>query len=391
MNQAKKRVLVIGGGFMGLLAARRAARDPAVQVTILDRSPSFVFLPRLIDALGNPAFPKERYIASLETIAKRDGYTFIHGEALSINRADKFVTYQSHGRQEPDTFAYDALLYATGSRTKFFNTPGAMEFSCPLKSLDDLARVHARITQALERAAASTDVAEQRRALSFVVVGAGPSGVESVFALRSFVRAWCAEHTSTIGTLASYALVQAGPQILPGFPAKLVQGAMSVLAQERIMVYVGEAVTRVEQDQITTSLRRIVPASIVLWTAGVEPVLIKCEPEMHADGAGIIVDHALHVDQSHLAGGDASSYREQNVLIPKNAQTAMHMARVAAKNLSNCTGEHMPALYHYRALGNIITVGTTGFFDIRGFILKSSLVPFLRDFIYRVRMRQMVG
>lgn len=391
MNQAKKRIVVIGGGFMGLLAARNAAKDPSVQVTVLDRSPSFVFLPRLIDALGNPSFPKERYIASLEAVGKRDGFAFVHGEALSINRSEKFVTYQSHGRQEPDTLAYDALLYATGSRTKFFNTPGAADFSYPLKSLDDLARVHAHIAQVLERAHASTDVVEQRRLLSFVVVGGGPSGVESAFALRSFVRAWCAEHTSKIDTLASYALVQAGPQILPGFPAKLVQGAMAVLAHERITVYVGESVTRVEQDQITTSLRRVVPASTVLWTAGVEPIVIKCEPEMHTDGAGIIVDNALHVDQAHLAGGDATSYREQNVLIPKNAQTAMRMARVAAKNLSYCTSEQMPALYHYRALGNIITVGTTGFFDIRGFILRSSFVPLLRDLIYRLRMRQMVG
>ncbi len=243
--------------------------------------------------------------------------------------------------------------------------------------------------QALEKAVTSTDPVEKRRLLSFVVVGGGPSGIESIFALRSFVRTWCAKQAPALADLSSYAVVQAGPQILPGFPTKLVQGAMSVLARERMTVYVGEAVTRVEQDQITTSLRRVIPASVVLWTAGVEPVLVKCEPDMHADGGGVIVDNALHVDRAHLAGGDVSSYREQNVIIPKNAQTAMRMARVAAMNLSHSTNERMPALYHYRSLGSIITVGTTGFFDIRGFVFQSSLVPFLRDLIYRIRMRQM--
>jgi NADH dehydrogenase len=375
-----KRIVIIGGGFAGLSAAGALAkRGNDFQVILIDMRREFTFSPWLIDALAGEKSAKE-YTIDLEAISKREHFTFIQGVANRIDRDAKMVDVQ--GEKEAHSIGYDCLINCPGAKTAYYNIPGAKDHSLPLKNADDVSVIHERID----------DLVAKGTPLNIAVVGAGPSGVESLFALRSFVDQVCAKAGKPeLAKSSTFSLVQGAPQILPGFPNTIVDGTMRELGAKGFRVYLGEPVSEVTEEVVKTSKGSVIPANLVLWCAGIEANLVPVEPTVIADRAGYAIDRNLAIEPMVFSGGDAANYKETNVVIPKNAQTAMPMGVCLAENAARACQDLPPINFTYANRGNLIRLGETGFLDFRLFCLKTSLAPRIRNWFYKIRFTQMGG
>lgn len=386
-------IVIIGAGFVGLSTARRLRKLlPSATVTLIDQKDHFLFTPRLIDALEHPDYPRASLRADLRPIAKRDGFTFIQGHVDSINRDNKTIFYTTpSSNQREESITYDIIALCQGAQPCYYGIPGVAQNSFALKREEDVHHIHDEVKKRLDIATQNPSDEERRHLLSFVVVGAGPSGVEAVCALKTMVERLCDTSYTDLKPLLSWTLVQAGPQILPGFPTSLVTKTTELLERQGILVRTGATVSGMNQRELQTALGSL-PIGLVIWTAGIEPCTVAITPEVHVERSGYLpVDQSLQIAPDVFGGGDIVLYRESNLVIPKNAQTALQMAHIVAKNLVRAVSNQPPLPYHYVSKGNILTVGKTGFLDLKFTVIHTSLVPWLRNIIYRFRFWQITG
>lgn len=375
-----KRIVIIGGGFSGLRAASiLSKRKREFQVFLIDTRKTFTFSPWLIDALAGSKQERD-YTIDLQTHADHHGYTYFHGSATNIDRDIKTVTVETDSGHQ--SIGYDCLINCPGAKTAYYNIPGAKDYSLPLKTPEDVRAIHAQIEELLANGIAP----------NIAVVGAGPSGVESLFAVRAFAQRAAAKlNKSDTLKSSAFSLIQGAPQILPGFPSAIVDGTMRELGASGFRVYLGEPVSEVTDATVKTSKGSIIPTNLVIWCAGIEANLVPVEPSVVADRAGYAIDRSLSIEPSVFSGGDAANYKESNVVIPKNAQTAMPMGVCLAKNAARACEGLPPIHFKYANRGNLISLGDTGFLDLRLFCVKTRLAPMIRDFFYQARFKQMVG
>ena len=382
-------VVILGAGFAGLPVARALAKHPSIHVTVVDPKRDFHFTPRLVDALGSRQVKPSWIKTNLEALAKRVGFAFIHGRATTVSRSGRSVTVET--TTGTTTLPYDILLIATGATTNWNNVPGAQEHGFPLKQEEDVDRIHAAVRSRC-RDARNADPETQRRLLSFAVVGGGPTGIESIFSLQRYIQNFLKQEVPELLGKETLTLVQAAPQILMGFPHKVVNGTMEELRKHGIAVRVGEPATNVTKDEMQTSSGMNFPASLIVWGGGIQPNVIPMEPEAGRDRSRYLsVDATLRVDERIYAAGDGVAFQEHNRPIPKNAQTALRMADSVATNILRQLRGLSPVPFHYQSLGNLILLGETGFVDIGRFSIKTRFTSAIRHLFYALRHWQIVG
>lgn len=385
------RILIIGAGFVGLPAARTLRkRLPSAEITLVDRKDHFLFTPRLIDLLERnevgTAFTKK-----LDAVAKRDGFRFIQGEASMVHRDEKKVDI-THADGRKESLPYDAVILCQGAKPTYFKIPGAEEYGLPLKIREDIERIHARVARCFADAA-TADPMRAKALLSFVVVGAGPSGIEALFSLKAYVERYADAHAPKLKQHVTFAIAQAAPQILPGFLPSIVEHAKSALSKHNVDIFEGDPVTKVDSEALYTAVGRRIPYGLLLWCAGIEANCVTMAPETLLDRSGcLMTDRFLHVADGIFAAGDTIVLMDKNVTIPKNAQTAMLMAQTIAENVAR-TFENRPLVaFSYRSKGNLLTLGPDdGVIQIGNLVIRTGLARTMRDLFYRRRETQVTG
>lgn len=379
------KIVIVGAGFVGLPAAwqLKARLGEAADVLLIDRKDHFLFAPRLVDALAGDV-SESQLKTDLSLIADRSDFRFLQGTVDRVDRKNREVRIGAR------RISYDILVLCEGSRACYFGIPGSEEHTICLKQLDDVYRIHTRVHElvALAKSAASGD--EKRKLLSFVVVGGGASGVESLFALKRYLERYCDSHAPRMKKYFSYRLIDAGPQILNGFPPRIVKGAMKELERNGISVHTGVAVTCVE-DACVVVLKERMPAALTIWAAGILPNIIPLEPEVHRDARGYLVtDRFLSIDSHIFAAGDVVTHQDHAVVVPKNAQTAIRMSRAIVENAIRAI-EGKPLIpFNYKSMGSVLVTGAKGFIDFRAFTVKTRLAALFRDLFYRYRHWQII-
>ena len=351
--QTRPRIIVVGGGFAGLSAVH-ALRHAAADVLLIDRFNHHTFQP-LLYQVATAGLAAPSIAAPLRHIlrAQRNA-TVLLGAARGIDITGKSV--EVDGVSHP----YDFLIVATGSTHAYFGHDEWARFAPGLKTLDDALSIRARILTAFERAEATIDPAEQMESLTFLIVGAGATGVELAGTLAEIARHTLKREFRRIDPAAAKVLlVEAGPRVLPAFPPSLSAKAQRQLERLGVLVRTGHAVTGVDGKGVWIGEERIA-ARTVLWAAGVAASPLGAALGVPVDRAGRVRVTAGLSIPGHpevFVIGDLAAVPEESGPVPAIAPAAKQMGRYAATAILAGLSGRRAGAFRYRHFGSLATIG----------------------------------
>jgi NADH:ubiquinone reductase (H+-translocating) len=347
------RVIVIGGGFGGLDAVRALAGAP-VRVTLLDRHNHHVFQPLLYQVATAALSPGD--------IASPIRWILRHQQNVEVLLAD-VRAIDSGARTvvtDHETLSYDYLIVAAGAAHAYFGHPEWSARAPGLKTLDDALEMRRRVLLAFEAAERHTDAAAQRRLLTFVIVGGGPTGVELAGALGEIARQTLRDNFRHIRPeSARILLVEGGPHVLSTFPDKLRAAARAALEKLGVEVRTNTVVTAIDEDGVTAGGERI-SAETILWAAGVAASPLAASLGVPLDRAGrIAAEPTLNVPgrAEIFVAGDICAFVQDGRLLPGVAQVAKQQGAHAARNVLHAIRHEPLQPFRYVDFGNVATIG----------------------------------
>jgi NADH:quinone reductase (non-electrogenic) len=351
---AVPRVVIVGGGFGGLYAARALARAP-VDVTVVDRTNHHVFQPLLYQVATASLSPSQIAYPLRGVLRRQRNTRVLLGEVTAVD-VERRVVQLADGE-----LPYDVLILAPGARHSYFGHPEWEAKAPGLKTLDDALRMRERILLAFEHAERESDPEKRRALLTFVVVGGGPTGVELAGAIGEIACTVMARDFRTIDTReAQTILVEAGPRILPAFPPSLSEQAERSLERLCVDVRTGRAVSRLEDGAVWLGEERIA-AGTVLWAAGVEPSPIARSLGVPLDRAGRVLvgpDLAIPGHPEVLVIGDLAALNDAaGRPLPGLAPVAIQEGEYAAGAVLRAVRGEARAPFRYRDRGTMATIG----------------------------------
>ena len=365
-------VVIVGAGFGGLTAARKLAAAP-VETVVIDRRNHHVFQP-LLYQVATAALTPSQIASPIRTILRgRRNLRVVLGEVSGVDLERREVILPD--RVQP----YDYLVLATGAMHAYFGHEEWSEDAPGLKSLEDAIGVRRRVLLAFERAELERDEAERRRLLTFVVVGAGPTGVEMAGAIAELAKRALSTDFQHIRTaMARVVLVEAGPRVLPAFSERLSSYAMRALGKLGVEVQLGKAVSGVDAGGVDLGGERL-EASTVVWAAGVRASPAARWIGADADHAGRVrvrPDLSIEGHPEVFVIGDAALVRDETGRpVPGVAPSAKQEGAFVAKAIAAATaGADRPARFRYRDQGMLATIGRKaavaafGRFEVTGFL-----------------------
>ena len=356
---ARPSVVIVGGGFGGLAAARALARAP-VEVVLVDRTNHHLFQPLLYQVATAGLAPGDIASPIRQVLRAQKNATVLLAEATGVDPGARRVALEIAGRGRVE-LAYDFLIVATGVAQSYFGHDEFARFAPGLKTLDDATAVRGEILGAFERAEAQENPAARRDLLTFVLVGAGPTGVEMAGAIAELARATLAEDFRRVDpSSARVVLVEAGARILPTFHESLARRAHARLESMGVEIRVAQPVAAVDERGVLVGGERI-EAGVVLWTAGVRPSPAAAWLGAATDRAGrVLVEPDLSVPgrPEVFVVGDVAAKLQDGAPLPGVAQVAIqggrYVGRVVARRLA---GRPAPPPFRYRDKGNLAVVG----------------------------------
>jgi len=352
----RPRVVIIGGGFAGLSAARALARAP-VDVLIIDRTNHHVFQPLLYQVATTALAPSD-ISAPIRWILRRQKNVATRlGSVQAIDRTTRTLRLAEDDAPVP----YDYLVVASGARHAYFGHPEWEAVAPGLKSLEDARRIRRRILLALERAEWEADAAERDAQMTFVIVGGGPTGVELAGVLPEMCRGAFRPDFRRIDTSkVRVVLVEGGPRLLPSFPPSLSARAAHDLARLRVEVRTSTFVTDVDADGVSMGAERIAARS-VFWAAGNAASALSRLLGAPLDAAGRVLarsDLSLPDDDRVFVAGDIAAMPwTEGTFVPGVAPAATQMGQRAARNIRARIAGEPTTPFRYVNTGELATIG----------------------------------
>lgn len=350
----RPHVVIVGGGFGGLWAAR-ALHGAPVRITLLDRGNHHLFQP-LLYQVATAGLSAPNIAAPLRQILRRQrNVTVLMDEVAGIAPGARCVRL-GDGR----TLAYDHLVLATGATHAYFGHDDWAAHAPGLKTLNDALEIRRRILHAFERAEAEDDPARRAAWLTFAIVGGGPTGVELAGTLAEIARHTLrGEFRRADPRSARVLLIEAGPRVLSSFPQTLSDKAQAQLARLGVEVRTGVPVTAIDAEGVTLGEERIA-ARTTLWAAGVAASPLARDLGVPLDRAGRVpVQADLRVPghpEIHVIG-DLASVQHDGKPVPGVAPAAKQMGRYVGRAIAARLRGAEPAPFCYRDFGNLATIG----------------------------------
>jgi NADH:ubiquinone reductase (H+-translocating) len=356
---AQPRIMIVGGGFGGLAAAKALRKTPA-EVILIDRSNHHLFQPLLYQVATAVLTPSQIATPIRSILRNQKNVTVIMGEVTGVDKERKQIIASNADRQAVP-LAYDYLILASGATHSYFGHNEFEEFAPGMKSVADAVSSRNRILQAFEQAEAEEDPIRHRDLLTFILIGAGPTGVEMAGALAVLIRSSLKSEFRRINPAsARIVLVDMAPRVLPPFSEDLSEAAKRRLEKLGVEVRLGHSVDHIDADGIVVAGERI-PSKTVIWTAGVAPSPVGKWLQVETDRAGRVRvqnDVTVPGHPEIFVVGDTASFEENGKPLPGVAQVAMQQGRYAGKVLhARITGSTPPGPFSYFDKGNMAVVG----------------------------------
>jgi NADH dehydrogenase len=360
-------VVIIGGGFGGLYAAR-ALRNTDVRITLIDRHNYHLFQPLLYQVATAALNPSDIAAPIRAVLSRQKNTSVILGEASAIDTARKFVHLADGAK-----IAYDFVIVATGATHSYFAHPEWERNAPGLKTIDDALEIRRRVLLAFEAAERESDPRAQQALLTFVIVGAGPTGAELAGALSEIARQTMLRDFRRINpSSARVILVEGKDRVLPVYPSELSEKARKQLEHLGVEVITNAVVTSLSDTEVRIGDRTI-PTRTVLWAAGVEASPLARSLGVPLDRAGrVLVNDDLTIPghDDVFVAGDLAAVKYKDGLVPGVAPAAIQEGIHAARSIAG--KGHEP--FRYRDKGSLATIGRAAAVADFGFVKLSGFV-----------------
>jgi NADH dehydrogenase len=358
------RVIILGGGFGGLSAVQKLRRAP-LDVTLIDRRNFHLFQPLMYQIATGSLSPGEIAAPLRGVLSRQKNTQVLLGEAADIDPAAKRITLLDGA-----TFDYDSLIVATGSETSYYGNDSWRQWAPSLKSVEEATAIRHKILYAFERAERSTTPEEVRPWLTFVIVGAGATGMELAGALAEIANETLRNDFRHIKPQeARIILMEGGPRVLAAYPPDLSAKAEKAVAKLGVDVMKNVMVTNIDEQGV--SFRRgeateQLPARTVLWAGGVitnafgKKIAQRCSAEI--DKSGRIKVHAdltiPNYPDIFIVGDLSHAVDREGKPLPGVAQVAIQGGAYAAKTIrARVEGKSSPQPFHYFNKGDMAVIG----------------------------------
>jgi len=354
---ARPRVVIVGAGFGGLVAAQ-ALRKAPVKVTVIDRRNYHLFQPLLYQVATAGLSPADIASPIRGILRRQTNAEVLMARVTGVDCARREVLVDDDGRRIP----YDYLIIAAGARHAYFGHDEWEEVAPGLKKIDDATAIRHRILVAFEKAETAHDPEERRRLLTFVIVGGGPTGVELAGAIAELAKKTLAKDFRTIDPAsARVLLVEGGPRLLLAFPEDLAAKARRSLEKLGVEVLTKTPVELCDADGVVGAGQRI-EARTILWAAGVQAAPVAKWLQADKDRAGRVTvnpDLSVPGNPEIFVIGDCATVMQANGqpvpgVAPAAKQMGAYVARVIAGRVA---GKPVSAPFRYRNYGNFATIG----------------------------------
>jgi NADH:ubiquinone reductase (H+-translocating) len=355
-------VVILGGGFGGLYAARKLERSlppHAAKVTVVTDVNFMLYTPLLPGAAAGTLEPRH-VVVPLREHMKRTELLLGHVTGADPDRRRVFVTTAEGEDRE---VAYDELIVALGSVSRTMPVPGLREYGVGFKTLSDAIALRNQIIHTLERAESVDDNEARRALLTYVFVGAGYAGLEGLAELQDFAADIVDLYPRSRVDGLRFILVEARDRVMPEISADLAEFATVELRRRGIEVRTSTTVERILAGSVELSDGELVPCRTVAWTAGVRPAPVIAEMGLPLDRAGrIVVDRYCRVEgrDNVWAIGDAAAVPDParpSRPTPPTCQHALRQGRTVAGNVAAALGAGRPKPFTYKTLGVFVDMG----------------------------------
>jgi NADH dehydrogenase len=387
-----RRVVILGGGFGGLYAARRLQRTLAarqdVEVVLISRENYLLFTPMLHEVAAGDLDPSD-IVQPLRRVLRR--VRLIQAEVASIDLQARVVRYAVGALRRTHELTYDYLLLATGSEASFFGMKEVEAHAAAMKTLGDAALLRNRMVALLEEAAQETDEARQRRLMSFVVAGGGFAGVETVGAMNDFLRETVEYYPELDASKLRVVLVHPDAVVLPELGERLGRYAQAKLRQRGVEVRLETRVTGYEHESVKVEPGDAIGAVTLVWTAGARPVG-ELEPlGVEKIKGRVKVNERLEVPGHEgvvWAVGDCAAVPDgTGGLHPPTAQHGMREAVAAASNIEAAIEGRTPTPFRFATIGQLASIGhRTGVAQILGMRFSGFVAWWLWRTVYLIKL-----
>ena len=362
-KSTKTKIVIAGGGFAGLYAAKyldkRLARRPDIEVTLVSRENFILFTPMLHEVAAGDLSPGD-IVNPLRRILRH--VNVVQADIQAIDLTTKKIRCLAGVRNVELEFEFDHLLLTIGSETNFFDLQGVRDWAVTMKSLSDAALLRNQMVALLEEASLEKDEATRRELLTFVTAGGGFAGVETTGAINDFVRETVKFYPSLREEMIRVVVVHPGKFLLPELGEELGRYTEQKLSERNVEIIKGVRVAGYDGSVVKLTDGTSIPATTLIWTAGVKPSVAIESLGCKKERGRLLVNEYLSVPQvSGLwAAGDCTAVPdgyETGNFFPPTAQHGLREAVAAAKNIEATIVGRPLKPFVFTTLGQLATIG----------------------------------
>lgn len=376
-------ILILGAGFAGFTLARDLRRDAAahrLRMTVVEPEPYLTYKPLLPEVAGGETQARDSVVPLRRPLKNAD---IVAGALQSVDTGARVAVVRTLDGTER-AIAYDHVVFALGAVTKTLPIPGLAETAIGFSSVEEAAYLRDHVLERIRFAAATGDTAERKRALTFVFVGGGYTGVEAIAELQRVAAAELDRYRELDGERMSWLLIEVAGRIAAELPEQLSAWTLRLLRKRGIQVFLHTEVKSCEHGDVVLSNGETHPTDTLVWVAGVtpNPVLDRADvprgPKGHVQcnaSLQAVRDDGTPLDGVWALGDDAQVpdllAEKQPAYYPPNAQNAIRQARVLAGNLRRSIAGESLTEYRHRSLGTLASYsGMRGAAVVRGIPLR---------------------